>query len=131
MNLEKQNRRNIFHTPDEYFEELPSRLQKRVTSSTRTTTIQPLVWKVALPALAIILAIFLFPSQEVQEPSFDSAQIVAYLDDSDITTIDIIEEFDVDNELLADLITDEVSLDETSIESVLQWTEVETLLLED
>ena len=130
MDLKDLNNRNVFKTPENYFEELPSRVQDRIVSERKTSVLTPVIWKLAIPAVMVILAFFLWPSQEITEPTFDSTEILAYLEESNIFASEIIEEFEVDSEMLADLITDEVSFDETSIENELEWSELETLIIE-
>ena len=133
MELKDLDKKNIFKTPENYFEELPSRIQERVqvqneeVSAVRTG----LAWKIALPAMVILIAIYLIPFQSTSPVEFEEAAIIEYLEESNVTTAQILDVYDVDDEALASLFADEVNIDEVSIESQLQWEEVELLLIED
>ncbi len=130
MKLEDITKKNIFKVPDEYFDDLPMRIQSRIDEE--KTAVHPgfdrgLIWKIAAPALAAILMIFFFinrpESDQVQSPEellsqVSTEDVIAYLEMTDITTDDIIEEIDFsdinmefDEGVILDLQLDEEEID--------------------
>lgn len=94
--LEDIPKKNIFEVPEGYFEKLPGIIQARVAKP------EPIRWfvpslKFALPVLALVaVGIFWFTSQtgqsiEEQLSRIQTEQLVAYLDDSDLTMDDLAE----------------------------------------
>ena len=107
--LEDISKKQIFTTPEDYFDKLPSRIQARIESKRKTTEYQvsliPIL-KYALPVVVILVAgIFWFnrtPKQIDPESVLASIQtddLIAYLDDSELTTDEVIQagNFDADD----------------------------------
>ncbi len=94
--LEDIPKKNIFEVPEGYFEKLPGIIQSRVTKPEVTPWFAP-IWKFALPVLALVtVGIFWFNSQsdisiEQQLADIQTEQLIAYLDDGDLTMDDLAE----------------------------------------
>ena len=91
-------KKNIFEVPDGYFDRLPMRIQAR-TENARETVSKP-VWSLALRyAVPIVVAgfalvYFLRPQKLNPEEllaSIENEPLIAYLDETDITSIDLLE----------------------------------------
>lgn len=105
MKLEEIKKKNIYTVPDKYFDQLPTRIQSRVNEK-KPVFIKSINWsivlKVATPALAVILLLFYFgasrtdtyQSAEQLLAQVDTEDLIAYLETTDITTEDIIEDLD-------------------------------------
>ena len=106
MKLEDIKKKNIYTVPDKYFDQLPARIQSRVSEK------QPVSWlswnwslsyKLAVPAIAVILMVIYFGRTNNFIPQNTDAilaqvstdDIIAYLEFTDITTDDIIESVDM------------------------------------
>ena len=99
-NLENIPKKNVFEVPEGYFDRLPGIIQTRVaTEKKESFWVFDLryILKYALPVLAIVVVSFFFWSnpagQSVEDSlaSVDSASLVAYLEDSDISSDDLLE----------------------------------------
>jgi hypothetical protein len=94
--LEDIPKKNIFEVPEGYFEKLPGIIQSRVAKPEVTPWFAP-TWKFALPVLALVaVGIFWFSSQtgvsiEQQLAAIQTEQLIAYLDDGDLTMDDLAE----------------------------------------
>jgi hypothetical protein len=94
--LEDIPKKNIFEVPEGYFEKLPGIIQARVANPEPTRWFVPSL-KFALPILAFVaVGIFWFTSQtgksiEEQLSGIQTEQLIAYLDDSDLTMDDLAE----------------------------------------
>lgn len=105
--LENIPKTNIFEAPEGYFDRLPGIIQARVAEKAA----QPagLAWsslglRYALPVLLVALGSWFFlrqPSGQSAEDilaSIDSTQLIAYLEDSDVTSEDLLENISLDDE---------------------------------
>ena len=107
MKLEEIKKKNIYTVPDKYFDQLPSRIQSRVNVKRPVLGIKlswSLALKVATPAIAIIVFLFYFGinnnnnlSAEDLIAQVSTEDLIAYLETTDITTDEIIEELDLTN----------------------------------
>src|SRR6185295_11355453 len=97
-NLEDIPKKNVFEAPEGYFDRLPGIIQARVTQepySMRYRVMYSL--KYALSALTIVLIAFFYwskpPGQSAEDllASVDSVSLVSYLEDSDISSDDLLE----------------------------------------
>lgn len=137
--LEDIPKKQVFEVPDGYFDKLASTIQSRVTEkeSRRAITIftLPVVLRYALPTLVLAaIGIFWFQNSGSQKDaesilaSVSTEDLVAYLNDSEISTEELMDaaEFDADDlddiesevyQLhFEDLDLDETQLDETDPE---------------
>jgi hypothetical protein len=105
MKLDEINKKNIYTVPDKYFDQLPTRIQSRVNEKlpvSKWNWNQSLIYKVAAPVLAVVLLLFYFgqvnnnTSQDFEAilAEVSNEDIIAYLENSDITTEEIIEVID-------------------------------------
>jgi hypothetical protein len=105
MKLEDIKKKNIYSVPDNYFEQLPMRIQSRVNENRPVLGLRlnwNLALKIALPAIAVVFLVFYFGiSTDNTALSADdilaqvsTEDLIAYVETTDITTDEIIEELD-------------------------------------
>lgn len=109
MKLEDIKKKNIYSVPDKYFDQLPTRIQSRVNEKKPVSGLYlnwSLVYKVGAPALAMVLILFYFGISTTDNSTLSSDELlaqvstddlIAYLETTDITTDEIIEELDLSN----------------------------------
>lgn len=98
--LEDIPRKVIFEAPEGYFDKLPGMVQSRMATSGQESSWTAYLGyslKYALPALAVALAIFFYVGTPTRSPeellsSVDSANLVAYLEESDLNADDLMNE---------------------------------------
>ena len=103
--LEDIGKDNIFKVPENYFEELPMRIQSRIKNRDEPFLIPSFNWnqaiKIAIPALvlivAILLAVFVNKNEAYQDADTILAEVstddmIAYLQASDISLDEILDE---------------------------------------
>lgn len=106
MKLTDIKKKNIYTTPDKYFDQLPTRIQNRVNIKNQVTGSffnWNMVLKVASPAIAVILIVFYISidrnkngqSAEDLLAQIATDDLIAYLVTTDISTEEIIEELDL------------------------------------
>ncbi len=106
MKLEDINKENIYTVPDKYFDQLPTRIQSRVNDKMPVSGLSwnwSLVYKLAVPAFAVIVMIFYFGrgnNFETQNAEAILAQVntedlIAYIEDMNLSTDEIIESIDL------------------------------------
>ncbi|MCG8308374.1 MAG: hypothetical protein MI975_13355 [Cytophagales bacterium] len=131
MKLEDIKKKNIYAVPDKYFDQLPTRIQARVNEEKPVFGFSfswNLFFKIATPAFAVILILFYFGlsntnlNQSAEEllAQVDAEDLIAYLETTDITTDEIIEEVDLsmvdldfaeDQPFIRDIEIDDASMD--------------------
>lgn len=117
ISLEKLDKKQVFSVPNNYFESLPSIIQNKAIGSTR----KKLYWqrsgalKIALPLVLIVLiaGFWAYKLQSVNVNSdaniaamldeVSSTELVAYIEETDMTTDEILSIVSFDNEQLNDL----------------------------
>jgi hypothetical protein len=106
--LEDIPKNNIFEVPDGYFDRLPSKIQARIEKTqpeTHAVSIFSFTLRYAVPVMLLGLATYLFwPKADSDHDllaSVSSEQLVAYLNETDISTEDLLEEAQL-NEVEAD-----------------------------
>jgi hypothetical protein len=97
-----------FNVPDDYFESLPGKIQARVQGQTREQV--PVFGRVIRYAMAVVVMgaaaffWFRFPAQSGSDSpeailaSLETADLVAYLNEGDITTDELLDDIRLDNE---------------------------------
>lgn len=103
--LEDIPKKDIFEAPEGYFDRLPSVIQSRVTteSSSRWTLFAQPVWKYALSLAFLAAGLYWFmlrpatKSPEQMLASVDTASLIAYLNESDMSTEEILESVPLNN----------------------------------
>ena len=109
MKLEDIKKKNIYKVPDNYFDQLSTRIQSRVNEKKPVLGV-PLNWKLALkvavPVVAVVMILFYFGIASMRNSTLSSEELlaqvntddlIAYLETTDITTDEIIEEVDFTN----------------------------------
>lgn len=123
--LEDIPKNNPFSVPDGYFEKLPGVIQARIAEGTEKQA-RPYfryALQYALPVIAlIIVAVLYFTPKESENyneilATVSTEQLAAYLADSDITTDDILESGELDDES-ADAIEAEVYFNDIDLEDL-------------
>lgn len=114
--LEDIPKNNIFEAPEGYFDKLPGVIQSRIAAEnqTRGIGIYGLALKVALPVLAIGLAVFLiFRENDPQGTpedllaSVSTEQLSDYLITTDMSTDELLDNLDI-NELDINSLNEEI-----------------------
>jgi hypothetical protein len=91
----------IFEVPERYFESLPTKIQTRITErkSAHGFSLAAFTWKYAIPVVLLTAAgIFWFTKNEsittaeTLLSSIETEDLVSYLQESDLSTEDILEE---------------------------------------
>jgi hypothetical protein len=105
--LEDLPKNHPFKVPEGYFDKLPGIIQSRVAEKSEVQEARPyfrLALQYALPVivLAIVAVIYLVPKngQDVDTmlASVSTEELVAYLEESEITTEELLEQMTLDNE---------------------------------
>jgi RNase adaptor protein for sRNA GlmZ degradation len=88
--LEDIPKKQVFQTPEGYFDQLPTKIQKRIAEDSRRSSSMSFIsysLKYALPVLALVIAGILYfrpePSIESQLNDIDSEQIALYLQNAE------------------------------------------------
>lgn len=109
MKLEDIKKKNIYSVPDKYFDRLPAIIQSRVNEKKPVLGLSlnwSLAFKVAAPALALVLILFYFGISTTDNSTLSSDELlaqvsaddlIAYLGTTDITIDEILEELDLSN----------------------------------
>ena len=95
-------KKNIYSVPDAYFDQLPNRIQSRVLKRKSVFGFGfdwSHVWKIATPAIAVILIVLYFGPQLTRQTQsaeqilaqVSSEDLIAYLQTTDITEEEIVE----------------------------------------
>lgn len=124
--LDEIPKKTLFEVPEGYFEKLPGRIQDRISKPEPTVAWGRLAVRYALPLVVLgAAAVFFLTNRPELSPedviaSVDSEQLVAYLEDTEINTDDLLETVTLDaSELellemdaLSDLVMDETIMEE-------------------
>ncbi|MCU0358095.1 MAG: hypothetical protein MUE95_11000 [Cyclobacteriaceae bacterium] len=129
-----KNKTSIFSVPDGYFEQLPLKIQQRIEAQQESKRsfrwLEQHRFYYATTALALgILAFVLFlPDRERSAESLlnsvDTEQLIAYLEDTNLTTDELLETFEfsaievqsIEDEAFLNFVTDENILDQSDVE---------------
>jgi hypothetical protein len=90
--LDELSKENVFKVPDGYFEELPGIIQARVAQPQSQPWFSP-SFKLAMPVVAIIIALTVWlayregNSVEDQLNEIQTEQLIAYLEESDLSDV--------------------------------------------
>jgi hypothetical protein len=126
--LEDIPKNNPFSVPDGYFEKLPGMIQARIegTAKKQATPYFRYALQYALPVIALIIVAVLYLTPKTTDTYDDmlaavsTEELAAYLADSDVTTDEILESAELDEES-ADAIEAEVyfnDIDLTDLEEL-------------
>lgn len=123
--LEDIPKNNPFSVPDGYFEKLPGVIQARVAEGTQKQS-RPFfqyALRVALPvvALVIVAVVYFMPSTRENYndilASVDTEQLTAYLEESDLTVDELLDEAELDEESI-EAIEAEVYFNDIDLENL-------------
>ncbi len=102
--LKNLKEKQLFTVPEDYFDKLPGRVQAQITTSNKQISFKfPVVFKYALPVITLTIAvIFWMQSNNISKTQsvhqllaeIPAADIIDYLEDSDLSLADIIESID-------------------------------------
>ena len=124
--LEDIPKNNPFSVPDGYFDKLPGVIQARIAEGTAEKQAKPYfryALQYALPVVALIIVAVLYLTPKETESYNDilatvsTEQLAAYLADSDVTTDDILESGELDEES-AEAIEAEVYFNDIDLEDL-------------
>jgi len=107
--LDEIPKKTLFEAPEGYFEKLPGRIQARITKPEPEIAWGKVALRYALPLVVMgAAAVFFLTNRPDLSPeeviaSIDSEQLVAYLEDAEVNTDDIL---------------DVISLEPTEVESI-------------
>jgi hypothetical protein len=141
MKLEDINKDNIFKVPDNYFENFPERLQKRIeeTEQQKKTPVIRLRTIINVAAAAIILMFVIYGITQINDNStsvdqilseISSDDLVNYLVESDMSTDEFLENLDMsvlastEDPIIEEFIPSD-PLDEETIDELLDEYEIE------
>jgi hypothetical protein len=144
MKPEDIKKENIYKVPDGYFEELPMRIQSKISEEKQPWFVS-FNWKpavnIAIPVLAVLLMIVYFVTP-IQNSSLNaeellaqvsSEDVIAYLETTDITTDEILEELDFSETYLDFELTDPAlevpELDQNEINELMDEYGIDSELL--
>lgn len=137
MKLENLPKKEIFTVPDGYFEKLPGVIQARVAvPQTQPQSALRYSLRYALPAIVLLLAAWFFnpfakqsASVETMLADVQTEDLIAFLDDTDITTEELLDNGSLDT-TDADEIEDEVygiSLDDETLDAMTEEYDINNL----
>jgi hypothetical protein len=100
--LEEIPKIDIFKAPEGYFDKLPGIIQARVQKPESAPVWRPVV-RFALPALAVVIAVFFFWPGINQTPeevlaSIDDNHLIAYLEENDLNTDELLDGVSINND---------------------------------
>ncbi|HBH22649.1 MAG TPA: hypothetical protein DDY13_04420 [Cytophagales bacterium] len=123
MKLEDIQKKNIYKVPDDYFDKLPGIIQSKVQKEKLEYTswwqvLRRPAFAYAIPAMVVILTaayVFLIrPDNTLQQEdilaSVSTEDLIAYVEMSDMTTDEILEEIDIESVNVDDLFLEEIHL---------------------
>jgi hypothetical protein len=100
--LEDIPKQNIFTTPEDYFDKLPGMIQARVQKAPEAKPYLSYAFKYALPAIAfLLLFVFWFNQPALPTDSesllsnIQTEDLMAYINESDISTEDLLDNVDL------------------------------------
>lgn len=141
MKLEDINKDNIYKVPDNYFENFPERLQKRIEESEQQKKVPVIRLRqiINIAAAAVILVFAIYGITKINDNSvsvdqilseISSEELVNYLLESDMTTDEFLESLDMSviaskNDPITDEIIPSDPFDEETIDELLDEYEIE------
>lgn len=134
MKLEDLNKKNIFNTPDGYFDQLPSRIQNRVTEhkSTWETPVVKYGLRYALPAILLVVLVYFSVRMDNNENTdltgTTTVELIEYLSYNEVTTEQIHEVYNLDNHDLKELFSEDLEFGEEVLQDELLKEDLELLL---
>jgi hypothetical protein len=94
-------RKEFFKVPEGYFDELPSRIQSKLAtplSNTGFTFVSRYGLRYAVPVVLVVIGVFYFleprPDVDSMLSSVETAELINYLNESGLTTEELLENID-------------------------------------
>ena len=125
--LEDIKKENIYKVPERYFDELPMRIQDRITGESKSAPSMVFDWKmavkVAVPAFVLVIVVtfgfFFRTNNNYQDAEAILAQVstedmIAYLQETDISVDEILSEIELEK-IADDLINEHLLLDDDEL----------------
>lgn len=137
--LEEIPKKEVFKVPEGYFENLPGIIQARVTQPGRSREAVPvysLALKYAIPVVTVFaLALFWFtgrdesPTAESILSSIQTEDLVAYLDEDDMTTEELLDDLNLTQDDAAEIegAVYEFELNDKNVEDLLNEIDINSL----
>lgn len=103
MKLDDIHKKNIYTTPESYFEKLPNRIQERVTAKEKQAWFTSPWVRIATPAFAVAIALFIILNPKYQRQSADilesvsTSDLASYLELTDNNAFYSLEGFSISN----------------------------------
>ena len=137
MKLEDIPKKQNFTIPQGYFDTLPGRIQARVSvlQERQPALFYRLKLQYALPGVAIcsIIMFLLLPAKsdnvDRMLATVETADLIAYLDDSDLTTEELLDEvnFNADDVEEIEMEIYQLNLDDNTFDALIEETQSDTL----
>lgn len=124
--LDEIPKKSLFEVPEGYFDSLPGRIQARITKPEPEVAWGKLTLRYALPALVLAAAaLFVITNRPALSPEeviagIESEQLVAYLEDAELNTDELLETItlepgeleSIEMDALGDFVMDETTAEE-------------------
>jgi len=112
-------KKNIYEVPDGYFDRLPTIIQSRIVEKDHARKpffIYSLRYAIPVLTLAIVTLIWLRNDKNNMNAeqilaSVDTSSLIAYLDESEVTTVELLESFSLSTEEVTAIESDVYSID--------------------
>jgi len=125
--LEDIKKENIYKVPERYFDELPMRIQNRISGKSESAPSMVFNWtmavKIAVPAFVLAIAVsfgILFQSNNTTQDAetllaqVSTEDMIAYLQETDISVDEILNEIQFD-EIADELVDEHLLLDDEEL----------------
>ena len=137
--LEEIPKKEVFNVPEGYFENLPGIIQARVAKQNKSEAVRPVLTyalQYAFPVIAFFaLGLFWFiskneaPTAESILASIQTEDLVAYLDEDDLTTEELLDDvtLSVEDAIEIEGAVFEFELDDENVEDFLDEIDINSL----
>lgn len=136
MKLDDIPKKSPFTVPDSYFEQLPGKVEARISGHRKKDTVFAFKYKLhyAIPAVLILVVGIVWltkPRQtsDVQSllATVDTEQLVAYLNNSELTTEDVIDEVDFNVNDIEDIESEvyQLQIEDETLDALLEDIDLE------
>jgi hypothetical protein len=131
IRLDDIPKNRMFSTPEDYFDKLPGIIRSKTTETAREQGFVfnlPVFYRLAVPALAILLVVFYFAlrptGSNYDVPALlaevSTAELIAYLDESDITTDELLSLVNIEDIAVDTMFEEDIQLlDDNELNQIL------------
>lgn len=138
MKLEDIPKKPIFNVPDGYFDQLPEKVQARIAAGRKSETSFVFQYKLQyiIPILLVLVVGGIWftrpqPGTDAESilASVETEYLIAYLNESELTTEDVLDEVDFSSSDIQDIEMEvyQLQLDDEVFDDVLDEIDVESL----